>query len=103
MEPCTSLNNKPCLARPTLVDLNLNELDYYPFIVSLDRRKGSFNTLDDLSCRICVPIKTEDVNSNVFNMITRIDESKILTEHISCDCKYKFDAKKWNNDKCWCA
>ena len=40
-------------------------------MVSLDRRNGSCNTLDDLSSRICVPNK-EDVNSNVFNMITKI-------------------------------
>ena len=30
-----SLNNKTCLARPTLIDLNSKELHYYPFIVSL--------------------------------------------------------------------
>ena len=46
---CTSLNNQPCMARPTLIDLNLDkynqELRYYPFIVSLDRCNGSCNTL----------------------------------------------------------
>ena len=44
----------------------------------------------------------------MFNMITGMNESKILTKHISCECKYKFDGRKcnsdqwWNNDKCWC-
>ena len=39
-------------------------------------------------------------------MITGLNESKILTKHISCKCKCKFDGKKcnsnqkWNNDKC---
>ena len=42
----------------------------------------------------------------VFDIITGITESKILTEHISCECKCKFDGLKckssqlWNNDKC---
>ena len=44
----------------------------------------------------------------VFNMITGINESKILTKDISYDCKCRFDGKKcnsdqwWNNDKCQC-
>ena len=40
-------------------------------MVSLDRFNGSCNALDDLSSGMCVPNKTEDVNLNVFNMITR--------------------------------
>ena len=41
-------------------------------------------------------------------MITAINESEILTKHIWCKCKCKFDGKKcksdqwWNNNKCRC-
>ena len=42
-----SLNNKPCLARPTFIDLNSDQLLYYPFVVILDRYDGICNTLDD--------------------------------------------------------
>ena len=44
----------------------------------------------------------------MFNIITGINESKIITMHISCEFKCKFDGRKcnsnqkWNNDKCWC-
>ena len=31
-------------------------------------------------------------------MITGINESKILTKHISCKCKCKFDDRKCNSD-----
>ena len=44
----------------------------------------SCNTLNDLSNKVCVPNKTEDLNLNVFNMITGINELKTLTKHISC-------------------
>ena len=37
--------------------------------------------------------KTEDSKILVFNMITEINESKILTKHISCTCQCKFDGK----------
>ena len=60
-----------------------------------------FNTLNDLSNEVCVPNKTEDLNLSVFNMITGIKESKTLTNHMSCECKCKFDGRKCNSDQCW--
>ena len=83
-------------------------LHYYPSAVNLDRFIGSSNTLNDLYNRICVPNKTDNVNLNVFNLITGIVESKTLTKHISCRCKCKSDGRKcnlnqkWDSDKCWC-
>ena len=49
--------------------------------------------------------KTEDLNTHVFNIVARKNESKILAKDISCKCKCKFDERKcnsnqkWNNDK----
>ena len=54
----------------------------------------SFNTLNDLSNRVCVPNKTEDLDLSVFNIITGINESKTLTRHISCEYNCKFYWKK---------
>ena len=39
-------------------------------------------------------IMRQNVNLNVFNMITRINKAKILTKNISCDYNCKFDGKK---------
>ena len=81
---------------------------YCPFSVKLDRCDRSCNTLIDLSNKVCVPNKIEDLNLNVCNMITGINESRTLTKHISCECKCKFDGRKcnsdqwWNNGKCRC-
>ena len=56
---------------------------------------------------LCVSKKTENLNLNVFNMITGLNESKTLTNLISCECKCcMFGGRKcnsdqwWNNDKC---
>ena len=65
----------------------------------IDRRAASCNTLDDSPNKVCVPNKTEDLNLSVFNMITGINELKILTKHISCQCKCKFDGRKCNSDQ----
>ena len=78
------------------------ELHYYPFTINLDRWVGSLNTLDDLCNKVCIPNKTKDLNLSVFNIIIR----KVLTNHVSCECKCKFDGwkfnsnQKWNNVKC---
>ena len=102
---CKSLSNQKCMIQPTLINLHPNEYSqefhYYPFSVKLDRCVGSCNTLNDLSNKVCVPNKTEDLNLSVFNMITGINESKTLTKHISCECKCKFDGGSCNSDQWW--
>ena len=49
---CVSLNDEPCIFRPTLIDLNPVEVKYYLFMISLDKCNGSCNFL---SLKICVP------------------------------------------------
>ena len=61
------LDDKPCVVRPTLIDLNSVELKYYPFMISLNKCNGSCNVLLP---KICVPKKTKYINVKVFNMIT---------------------------------
>ena len=34
---CLSLNDEPCMVRPTLIDLNSVELKYYRFMISLGK------------------------------------------------------------------
>ena len=46
-----------------------------------------------MSNKVCVPNKTEDLNLSLFSMNTGINESKILTKHISWTCKCIFDVK----------
>ena len=91
------------MVRPTLIDMNPNEFKYYPFMISLNNCTGSCNAL---SPKICVPKETWDINVKGFNMITKKDEAKAMTEHISCDCKCTFNSttcktkQEWNNKTC---
>ena len=105
-----SLSNKKCTTQDTLINLHPNEYSqefhYYPFVVKLDRCVGSCNAPYDLSNKVCVANKTEDLNLSVINMITGINEPKTLRKHILCECKCRFDGRKcnldqwWSNDKC---
>ena len=100
---CVSLSNQKCMIQSTLINLHPNEYSqefhYYPFTVNLDRFVGSCNTLNDSSNEVCIPNNTEDLNLSVFNMITGISVSKILTKHISCESKCKFDGRKCISDQ----
>ena len=87
---CLSSNDEPCVIRLTLIDLNPPSLQYYPFMISLDKCSGSCNVL---SPKMCLPKKTKDINVKVLNMITNKTEAKIIRKYISCDCQCKFNSK----------
>ena len=80
------LSIQKCETQLTLINLHPNEYSqefhYYPFLVKLDRCSGSCYTLNELSKKICIPHKTGDLNLNVFNMISGINESKTLAKDI---------------------
>ena len=41
-----SSNNEPCMIRSSLIDLDLVELKYYPFMISLYKCSGSCNSVN---------------------------------------------------------
>ena len=97
-----SLINQKCITQSNLhPNEHSQEFHYYPFAVKLDRCVGSCITLNDLSNKVCVPNKTEDLNLSMFKMITGINESKTLTKHISRECKCRFDGRNCNSDQWW--
>ena len=75
---CVSLSNQKYIIQHTLFNLHPNEYSQefhsYLFLVKLDRCPGSCNNFNDLSSKVCVPNKTEDLNLSMFNIITRINE-----------------------------
>ena len=88
------------MIQPALLNLHPNEysreFQYYPFAFKLDRCAGSCSTLNDLSNKVYVPNKSEDLNLSMSSMITGTNESKALTKHISYECKCRFDERKYN-------
>ena len=95
---CLSLNDEPCMLRPTLFNLNPVKLKYYPLMVSLDKYSGSCKSGSHLSTKICVLSKTKGTHIKAFNMITNRFEVKTLVKHISCDCKCKFNSTTFNSN-----
>ena len=98
------LSNLKCEIQPTLINLNPNEysqkFNYFLFVTKLDRYAGSCNTINNLSNKVYVPNKSEDLNLSMSNMITGTNESKALAKHISYECKCRFDERKYNSNQC---
>ena len=70
---CVSFSNQKCMIQLTLMNLHYNkysrEFHCYPFAVKLYRYVWGCNTFNDLSNKVCVPNKTEDLNILVFDII----------------------------------
>ena len=70
---CVSLSIQKCEIQPTLISLHPNkfsqEFHYYIIAVKLDRCVGKCDTLHNLSNKVRVPNKAEELNLSVFKMM----------------------------------
>ena len=70
-------------------------------IIDKEQWNGIYNVADYFYTKIYPPTEIKDVNVNVFNMVTRINEAKTLLKCISCNCKCKINNKTFkSNEKC---
>ena len=81
---CVSLNNRPCHARPTVVNSSFNENLSYPFTVSVNKCGGSCNTIYDPYVRVNASGKVNNMNVKVFNLVLEVNETRSLIQHESC-------------------
>ena len=51
---CISMANKECKVRPEIVNINSNELLFYPFSIKTSKCSGSCYNINDPYAEICV-------------------------------------------------
>ena len=87
LEPVSVINQK-CKPRPKILDVNegIGEALFYPYNVLVNKCSGSCNTLDDPMARICVPNIIKNVNIKVYNFLMRLNETRNVLWHESCNC-----------------
>ena len=70
--------------------------------------KGSCNNINDSYAKICVPDIIKNINLKVFNLMSRINETRQIIWHETCKCICRLSAsvsntrQTWNEDKCRC-
>ena len=103
---CVSLNNQLCQDRPTLNIINSNETLLYPYILTVNKRGGSCNNIDEPSARVFVSNKVKIMILKIYNLISGVIETRYLVQHESQECKCGLNQsvcnllQKWNHDEC---
>ena len=103
---CISMINQACKVRPEIININSNELVFYPFSIKTSKCSDSCNNINDPYAKICVPNVIKDLNVKVFNLMSRTNETRHIKWHETCKCKCRLDAsvcnnkQRWNDDKC---
>ena len=105
---CVPMNNQEHKVRPEIVNVNSNELVFYPFSFKTSQCSGSCDNINDPYAKLCVPDVVKNINIEVFNLMSRANETRDLKWHETCKCKCRLDAsvcnnkQRWNDDKCRC-
>ena len=103
---CISKKNQACKVRPEIINISSNELVFYHFSIKTSKCSGSCNSINDLYAKICVPDAVKDLNVEIFNLMSRTNETRHIKWHETCKCKCRLDVsicnntQRWNNDKC---
>ena len=102
------MNNQVSKIRSEIINLSTNEPVFYPYSITINRCKGSCNTINDPYSKLCVPDTFKNINVKVFNIKSRTNETRHIEGHKTWKCKCRLDAsvcnnkQRWNEDKCRC-
>ena len=105
---CISMINQECKARPIIIDVNNNEPVFYPYSIKVNKCSGSCNTINDPFAKLCVPDIAKNINVKIFNLMSKINETRQIIWHETCKCICRLTSaicnskQTWNKDKCRC-
>ena len=73
---------------------------FYPFSIKTSKCSGNCSNINDPYAKVCVPY-VKDLNSKVFNLMSRTNETRHIKCHEPCNCKFRLDAVVCNNKQHW--
>ena len=77
---CVSVINQKCMSRPKIINLNADELVFYPLSIKVNKCGDDCNNINDPMTKLCVPDVVKNKNIKVFNLLARINETrKVVT------------------------
>ena len=103
-----SMKNQECKVRPEIVNINSNNLIFYPFSIKTNKCSGNCNNISDPYAKICSPDVVKNLNVKVFNLLSRTNETRLIKWHETCKCICRLDKiicnnnQRWNKDNCRC-
>ena len=79
-----SRNNQKCKTRTKIIDVNNDEPVFYPESIKVNKCSGSCNNINEPYAKLCVPDITKNINAKVFNLMSRINETRHITWYETC-------------------
>ena len=73
---CASGNDKECKIRPEIINVSTNEPMCYPYSITINKCKGSCNTINGSYAKLRVPDTIKNINVKVFNLVSRTNETR---------------------------
>ena len=83
---CISMNNQESKARPKIIDVNNNEPVFYPYSIRVNKCSGSCSNINDPYAKLYVPDIIKNINVKVFNLMSRINETRQIIWHETWKC-----------------
>ena len=65
---------------------------FFAFSVKTSQSSGICNNINNLYVKLCVSYVVKILNVEVFNLMSRTNETIHIEWHETCKCKYKLDA-----------
>ena len=73
---CVSMNNQERKISPEIININSDEPSFYPYSILVNKCNGSCNNINDPYTKLCVSEFVKNVNIKVFNLMSRINETR---------------------------
>ena len=105
---CITIKNQECKVRPEIINVNSNNPIFYLFSIRVNKCSGNCNNINNPYAKICVPDVIKDLNVQVFNLMSRTNETRFIKWHETCKCVCRLDGiicnskQRWNENKCRC-
>ena len=94
---CNPVKNQECKTRPHVVNVNGDEPVFFSFGIKTSKCSGSCNIINHPYEKICVPDVVKNLNVNVFNLMSRANETRHIEWRETCKCECNFGANICNN------
>ena len=75
---CISMNNEECKTRPEVVNVNGDELAFFPFSIKTGKCSGSCNNINHPYAKVYVSDVVKILNVKVFNLMSRTNETRFI-------------------------
>ena len=83
---CISMNNQEYKVRPKMIDVNSNEPVFFPYNIKVNKCSRSCSDINDPYAKLYVPDIIKNINVKVFNLMSRINETRQIMWHETCKC-----------------